>query len=120
MTIAADILIAIAALGAAVYCMILSRRLNRFRQLEGDMGTAIAVLSAQVDELTQALKRAQESASASAGHLSRLTEHADAGAKRLELVLASLHDIPLAGQAPSARHRAVRRRPRQSLAEEAA
>ena len=52
MDIIADILLAAGALGAGIYCYILGRRLNRFNDLEKGVGGAVAVLSAQVDDLT--------------------------------------------------------------------
>ena len=48
MQLIADILLGIAALGAALYCMVLARRMKRFNQLETGMGGAIAVLSARL------------------------------------------------------------------------
>ena len=66
MQLIADLLAGLGALGAAVYCLVLSRRLKRFNQLENGMGGAIAVLSAQVDDMTKALNRAQSTAALSA------------------------------------------------------
>jgi hypothetical protein len=94
-----DILLGAGAIGAAIYCMVLSRRLKRFNQLESGMGGAIAVLSAQVDDMTKALVRAQTTAATSAEQLQALTRRAEQGAERLELMLASLHDLPEPGQA---------------------
>ncbi len=94
MTAIADILLAAGALGAGLYCLVLSHRLRRFTDLEKGVGGAVAVLSAQVDDLGQALLRAQSSANASVSSLSRATERADAAGKRIELLLASLHDLP--------------------------
>ena len=54
------------AFGAAVYCYVLAGRLKRFATLETGMGGAIAVLSAQVDDMTRALEKAQGAASGSA------------------------------------------------------
>lgn len=90
----ADLLLAAAATGAALYCFVLSRRLQALGSLEGGMGSAIAVLSRQVDELTRSLKAAQESASRAAGTLDGQTDRAEAAARRLELLVASMHDLP--------------------------
>lgn len=108
-----DILLGAAALGAMAYCYILSRRLKRFNQLETGMGGAIAVLSAQVDDMTKALARAQATAGHSADELRQLTERAEKGAEKLEIMLASLHDLP-EGEADIRRHRVLRRRHRGS------
>ena len=51
MELIADILLIAGALGAGLYCIVLSRRLNRFTDLEKGVGGAIAVLSAQVDDM---------------------------------------------------------------------
>lgn len=106
-----DILLVAAAFSAAIYCFVLSRRLRRFNQLETGMGGAIAVLSAQVDDMTKALNRAQLTAADSATQLQGLTERAERGAERLEIMLASLHDLPDPDQ-DGRRHRLVRRRER--------
>lgn len=94
MELVADILLIAATLGASVYCVILSRRLRRFTDLEKGVGGAIAVLSVQVDDMTKTLAAAQDSAEASTGSLASLTVKAETAAKRLELMVASLHDIP--------------------------
>ena len=94
MQLLADVLLGLAALGAAVYCMVLARRMKRFNQLETGMGGAIAVLSAQVDDMTKALEKAQATAAYSSSTLEDLTKRAEQGAERIELLLASLHDLP--------------------------
>lgn len=114
----ADILLAAGALGAAAYCLVLARRLRQFNQLENGMGGAIAVLSAQVDDMTKALQQAQATAAASARQLDALTVRAESGAQKLELLLASLHDLP-PGDAEGRRPRVLRRRARPDMAEHA-
>jgi len=94
MELIADVFLGAGAFGAAVYCFVLQRRLTRFNQLENGMGGAIAVLSAQVDDLTKALTAAQGAAALSTRRLEDLTERADAAAIRLELLVSSLHDLP--------------------------
>lgn len=98
----ADILLIAGALGAAFYCIILSRRLSRFTDLEKGVGGAIAVLSAQVDDMTRALRTARDTASGSTKSLEALTERADGVARRLELLVASMHDLPEVAGAPPA------------------
>lgn len=92
--IISDALLAIGAFAAAAYCHILSGRLKRFNALESGMGGAIAVLSAQVDDMTRALHAAQRQAQRSSEGLEALVTRGDAAAARLELMLASLHDLP--------------------------
>ena len=102
MDLIADILLAAGAIGAGIYCFILGRRLNRFNDLEKGVGGAVAVLSAQVDDLTKTLSSAQATAASSAATLTELTERAEAMSQRLELQMASLHDIPPAQPKPAA------------------
>ena len=101
MDLIADILLAAGAFGAGIYCFILGRRLNRFNDLEKGVGGAVAVLSAQVDDLTKTLSAAQKTAAHSAETLTALTERAESMSQRLELQMASLHDIPHVDQRPS-------------------
>ncbi len=98
----ADILLVAGALGAGFYCFILARRLTRFTDLENGVGGAVAVLSAQVDDLSKTLSSAQKSAGDSSKSLSELTERAEDVARRLELLVASMHDLPQSGTPPSA------------------
>lgn len=88
-----DLLLTAAALGAAAYCVVLSRRLKALGSLEGGMGSAIAVLSSQVDDLSRSLKSAQEAAGRTGGRLDGQTARAEAVARKLELLVASMHDI---------------------------
>lgn len=94
MNFIADILLAAGAIGAGIYCFVLGRRLNRFNDLEKGMGGAVAVLSAQVDDLSKTLTAAQQTASVSAQTLTDLTQRAEDTSRRLELQMASLHDLP--------------------------
>ena len=97
-----DFLLGAGALAAAVYCLVLSRRLQRFTQLESGMGGAIAVLSAQVDDMTKALDKAQAAAKSSVSTLDSMTGRAEGVAEKLELLLAAMHDLPEPKPAPAA------------------
>lgn len=90
----ADLLLGTAAFGAGIYCFVLSRRLKRFARLEGGMGGAVALLSTQVDDLTKAVAAARETAGASEKSLESLTVRAEAATRRLEVLLAAMHDLP--------------------------
>lgn len=94
MELIADFLMIAGTFGAAIYCYVLAARLKQFSTLETGMGGAIAVLSAQVDDMTKALEKAGNVAIISADSLDRLTARAEVAAKKLELLLASLHDLP--------------------------
>lgn len=94
MELIADILLVTGALAAGFYCFVLSRRLARFTTLESGVGGAVAVLSAQVDDLTRTLESAREAAGHSTGSLESATDRAEQAARRLELLMASMHDMP--------------------------
>lgn len=94
MEMVADILLVAGAMGAGIYCFVLARRLKNFNDLEKGVGGAVAVLSAQVDELNTTLATAQKMSKGSSDALDDLTARAEAVAGRLELMMASLHDLP--------------------------
>lgn len=94
MALVSDILLIVGALGAMAYCVVLSRRLKKFNDLETGVGGAIALLSAQVDDMTKTLENARKIAHSSVLSLDGVTERAEAASKRLELLMASLHDLP--------------------------
>ncbi|GAB1379232.1 hypothetical protein [Pararhodobacter aggregans] len=98
-----DLLLTAASIGAATYCVILSRRLKALGSLEGGMGSAIAVLSAQVDDLARSLRSAQEATGRAGGRLDGQTARAEAVARKLELLVASMHDLPEEATAPAPR-----------------
>lgn len=103
MQIASDILLGAGALAAAAYCIVLARRLKKFNNLENGVGGAVAVLSAQVDDMTRTLDKARKAAALSSATLTALTERAEDAARKLELMMASLHDLPEAPPAPAAK-----------------
>ena len=91
----ADIFLGAGALAAALYCMVLSRKLSKLSGLDQDLGSAIAVMSQQVDEMSKALNSAQETAAGSSASLEGMTQRAEDVAGRLELMMAALHDLPV-------------------------
>jgi peptidoglycan hydrolase CwlO-like protein len=93
MSFIADILLAAGAIGAAFYCFVLGRRLRNFNDLQKGMGGAVAVLSAQVDDLEKTLGNAQQLAANSAQELEALTARAEDVRRQLELQMAALHDV---------------------------
>ncbi|MBI1417350.1 MAG: hypothetical protein GC146_09020 [Limimaricola sp.] len=100
MDMIANILLAAGALGAGFYCHVLARRLRRFTDMREGVSGAVAVMSAQVDDLTRTLERARAASSEQAAHMAEATARAEAAARRLELLMASLHDLP--DEAPQA------------------
>lgn len=101
MELIADILLIAGALGAGLYCAVLSRRLSRFTDVEKGVGGAISVLSQQVTDMTKALEAAQAETASSASSLSTMTGRAEGVAQRLELLVASMHDLPEVGESPA-------------------
>ncbi|KJS40698.1 MAG: hypothetical protein VR71_22190 [Roseovarius sp. BRH_c41] len=99
MEIIADILMIAGTIGACLYCYVLARRLGRFNDLENGMGGAVAILSAQVDDLTTTLRDTRHTADESARTLKAVTDRAEDAARRLELLVASMHDLPDRGLA---------------------
>lgn len=100
MAFISDILLLAGTFGAAFYCYVLARRLRRFTDLESGVGGAVAVLSAQVDDLAKALARAQGSAGGSVARLNESTGRAEAAVRQLELLMASMHDLPEPEEVP--------------------
>ena len=101
MNFIADILLVAGAVGAGFYCYVLSRRLRNFTDLEKGVGGAVAMLSAQVDELSKSVQAAQATAQGSVATLADVSGRAEAAARQLELLVASLHDLPQDQPAPA-------------------
>lgn len=101
MDLVADIFLAAGAIGAGLYCYVLARRLNRFNDLEKGVGGAVAVLSSQVEELRNSLDAAQSASVGSSSALEALTTRAETVAGKLELMMASMHDLPEATPDPT-------------------
>ncbi len=93
MELIADILLVAGALGAGLYCFVLSRRLKRFTDLEKGVGGAVAVLSTQAEELKKSLDAARSASDRSGDQLAALTQRAESVAQQLELMMASMHDV---------------------------
>lgn len=89
----ADLMLLAAAIGAASYCMILSRRLTRLNSVDKGLGGAIAVLSAQVDDLTKVLNEAHGASEDIADRLASLITEAEAVANDIEQTLSVSHDF---------------------------
>lgn len=90
----ADILLAAGAIAASVYCFVLSRRLRRFTDLENGVGGAVAVLAGQVDDLSRTFAGAQSATRNTAMTLGEVCDRAEAAGRKIELLLAAMHDLP--------------------------
>ncbi|MEJ6393019.1 DUF6468 domain-containing protein [Gymnodinialimonas sp. 2305UL16-5] len=93
MTYGADAIVIFASLGAMVYCMILSRRLSRLTSFDKGLGSAIAVMSSQVDEMKAALKEAKAGSDGAGQQLHDLVHQAREISSELEMMIAACHDF---------------------------
>lgn len=109
---AIDIILGISTAFAGTYCIIISKKLSRFKNLENGMGNAIAVFSAQVDDLKTTLERANFSAQNSTAVLQSLLDRAQISEKNLEMMMAALQDIPHYSSKPENEELAHRSRSR--------
>jgi hypothetical protein len=116
MAMIADILLAGGALGVGLYCFVLSRRLNRFNDLEQGMGGAVALLSVQVDDLKRALEQTKSAAADASARLERTTAHAEDTACRLERAMSASNGDAGARKPSNDARRQVHRRRRDSPA----
>ena len=98
---AADALLILASLGAAAFCLILSRRLTRLSSIDNGLGGAIAVLSAQVDDMNKALADMKSGTESSAGRLDQLNREARQLTEELELMLSACHDLDQGSPRPA-------------------
>lgn len=89
----ADILVIIASLGAMIYCMVLSRRLSRLTSFDKGLGSAIAVMSSQVDEMKSALHEAKSGSDGAGAQLTDLVHQAREISSELEMMIAACHDF---------------------------
>lgn len=94
MRLLADLMLIVGAAGAAVYCMVLSQRLRRLTDLDSGLGKAIGALSAQVSEMSASIEQAKTAAKTSTSSIDRAVQQANIAARRLEVLIASLHDLP--------------------------
>ena len=106
LSLAADLLMVAASLGAAVYCLVLSRRLSRLTSFDKGIGGAIAVMSQQVDEMRAALAEARTGTDGAGQHLQTLVSQAREISGELELMIAACHDFAEEAIAVQARRRA--------------
>lgn len=94
MSMIADGLLLFAAMTAALYCHLLSRRLKRLGDTDKGLGGVISTLTIQVDQMKAALDGVRTDQARRADELQALSTRAEAAARRLHLQLASLHDDP--------------------------
>jgi len=87
----ADGMLLVAALTAAFYCRVLAIRLRRLGQTDQGLGGAISHLNHEVEEMKKTLQSVAIETRKQTKELGQKTTKAEAAARRLELLLASLH-----------------------------
>jgi len=92
MDLIADVLLIAGALGAALYCLVLARRIKSLSRLDTGLGGAISALSDQVDEMRTSVKAATQASGSSMKDLMEVTGRAEIAAGRLELLLSTVHE----------------------------
>ena len=93
MELIADGVLILAATVAGLYCLVLSRRLHSLTQMESGLGKAITSMSAQVDEMKDALAKAKTSTEESARELGDQLKAAEEVATRLDGLLQTANDL---------------------------
>lgn len=92
MSFIADGLLLAGALTAAFYCWILSVRVKGLKDLDTGLGSAIAALSNQVNEMQKALKSTQAVTGASISEMENLADRAEAASNQLRMMLAAVEE----------------------------
>ncbi|MEO1549435.1 MAG: hypothetical protein AAFR93_03265 [Pseudomonadota bacterium] len=103
MELMADGLLMVAAGVAALYCWILSRRLQALKDTKQGLGGAIAGLSHQVEEIQRTLDQSKAHATAEAERLARLVEQAQAVATQVDAGLTRAAKVARVRRAAHAR-----------------
>lgn len=93
MELLSNILLVLSATIAGIYCHVLSRRIKKMHDLKDGMGAAISTLAIQVNELNASITVAKKTASQSVQSLEKISGRAELATHRLELLMASMHDI---------------------------
>ena len=96
-----DFLLIFAVVASIAYSLILARRLKAFSDLDNGIGDVIDNLSSQVEKLRQTIDDAQNSATRTNVHMTDLTHRAETASHKLELLLASMHDLPKSSIQPT-------------------
>jgi hypothetical protein len=89
MQIYIDLILGISSLIAAAYCLMLSKRLKALTRLDSELGTAIAIMSEQVETLTKVLRTASQSSTAAETTLTTTIARAEIITRNLELIIST-------------------------------
>lgn len=111
MDLIADVLLSAGAFTAALYCWVLSKRIKGLSNLDSGLGSAIASLSAQVNDMQSALKATQSMTGASIAEMKDLSERAEKAAEKLNLMLATVQEDKNDREEPARRTSRVRKFP---------
>lgn len=103
MDVIADGMLFLAALSAAAYCAILSKRLRKLTNTDGALNGAISKLNAEVEELRSALAEAKRATESAAGDLDLRVTRALAASSSLESLTAAADSAAAAAETAAAR-----------------
>lgn len=92
MELITDGLLFIATMVAALYCLVLSRRLRRLTDMDAGVGEAITAMSTRVDEMNNALTSSQKSTQKAVADLDTRLAAAKAVLTKLEAATSSSQD----------------------------
>lgn len=92
MELIADGLLFIATMVAALYCLVLSRRLRRLTNMDAGVGEAITAMSTRVDEMNNALTSSQKSTQKAVADLDTRLAAAKAVLTKLEAATSASRD----------------------------
>ncbi|MEM7517298.1 MAG: hypothetical protein AAF368_10295 [Planctomycetota bacterium] len=91
-----DLLLLLATTALAAYSWRLAQRLKAFNDVDSSLGSAIATLSIQVDELKVTLEAATKDSDSTVTGLEMATDRANDSIGRLEMLIAAAEDIATA------------------------
>ena len=115
MDMIADALLLAGAITAALYCWVLAKRVKGLNDLDTGLGSAIANLSSQVNDMQAALKTTQSVTGSTISEMEELADRAERAAEKLKLMLATVQED---NEAPARRTARVRKFPKAARTEQ--
>lgn len=98
-----DLVLLAAAAGAALYCLVLSRRIAKLSDTESGLGATLAALSEQTGALAETIDGAKAQGDDTAARLAaldRASDRAERLAQRIELLMTAAEREPVADPTP--------------------
>lgn len=94
MSLISDLLLLSATIAAFLYCFILSVKMKRLREKEAQYSVALNKVTSQVDRFVNQIECAKNTLKNVEHEFNSRIEKGASLSRRLELLIASLHDIP--------------------------